>query len=170
MADSHDWQWMQRALELAERGRGYVEPNPLVLAVVVQANWAMRLDGKTSEAAGDSKGSSTDPLRQYVHRFRGRMEAIVVGTGPVLASAPLLTARPPGPRTPLRVVLDSRGRLPVTSQLARTAGETPVLVATAQAAGLQGSKLNTLGCEVLPLPEGNRRPSVTALLDELGPR
>src|SRR5437879_10874953 len=35
MVDS-DWQWMRRALDLAERGRGYVKPNPLVGAVVVR--------------------------------------------------------------------------------------------------------------------------------------
>src|SRR5437870_10531357 len=33
---ANEWQWMQRALELAERGRGYVEPNPLVGAVIVR--------------------------------------------------------------------------------------------------------------------------------------
>src|SRR5437588_4329418 len=35
MSDA-DWQWMRRALELAERGRGFVEPNPLVGAVLVR--------------------------------------------------------------------------------------------------------------------------------------
>src|SRR5260370_31995013 len=36
-----DWQWMSRALDLAERGRGYVEPNPLVGAVVVRSEQAV---------------------------------------------------------------------------------------------------------------------------------
>src|SRR5205823_5192526 len=96
----------------------------------VTAKWAMTLDGKTAAASGDSQWISGARSRALVHELRGRMDAIVVGVGTALADDPLLTARPPGPRRALRVVLDGAARLPTTSQLARTAREVPVLVAT----------------------------------------
>src|SRR5438876_10929485 len=227
MNDS-DWHWMRRALELAEGGRGYVEPNPLVGAVLVRdhqlvgegwhqrygeahaevhalaaagpaargatlyvtlepcchigktppcteavmragiervvaamvdpfpqvagrgaallrdagilvemglgeaearrinapylkllatgrpyvhAKWAMTLDGKIATRTGDSKWISNEASRRIVHTLRGRMDAIIVGIGTVLADDPLLTARPAGQRTAVRVVLDSQGRM-----------------------------------------------------------
>src|SRR5262245_9206127 len=241
MRHETDWPWMQRALALAERGRGFVEPNPLVGAVVVRdgrgvgegwhqrfgkahaevhaltaagelardatlyvtlepcchhgktppctdaileagirravvamldpfpqvsgqgaailraagigvevgdcepearrlnapylkllatgrpyvhAKWAMSLDGRIATRTGDSKWISSDASRARVHELRGRMDAIVVGIGTVLADDPLLTARPPGQRTLTRIVLDSHGRTPRTAQLVRTARQT----------------------------------------------
>jgi diaminohydroxyphosphoribosylaminopyrimidine deaminase/5-amino-6-(5-phosphoribosylamino)uracil reductase len=283
-----DWPWMQHALELAERGRGFVEPNPLVGAVIVRdgrlvgegwhqrfgeahaeinalaqageaargatlyvtlepcchhgktppctdavlgagiarvvmaltdpfpkvsgqglaalvsagvavevglgadaarrlnapylkllstgrpyvhAKWAMSLDGKIATRTGDSKWISNESSRQRVHVLRGRMDAILVGIGTALADDPLLTARPPGPRTALRIVLDRTARLPPTSQLAQTAKETPVLLAVSAAPVERGDALRALGCEVLSLPAtANGCPSIAALLEELGRR
>jgi diaminohydroxyphosphoribosylaminopyrimidine deaminase/5-amino-6-(5-phosphoribosylamino)uracil reductase len=137
----------------------------------VHAKWAMTLDGKIATRTGDSKWISNDASRALVHRLRGRMDAIVVGIGTALADDPLLTARPPGPRTLVRVVLDSAARLPLTSRLIRTARETPVLIATST--GAEEGKVEALrrqGCEVLRLPVQGQRPSVAALLEELGRR
>jgi diaminohydroxyphosphoribosylaminopyrimidine deaminase/5-amino-6-(5-phosphoribosylamino)uracil reductase len=89
----------------------------------VHAKWAMTLDGKTATPTGDSKWISNEASRARGHALRGRMDAVVVGIGTVLADDPLLTARPPGPRRPVRVVIDSRGRMPSDSQLARTLTE-----------------------------------------------
>src|SRR5438552_5867030 len=224
-----DWQWMRRAVDLAERGRGYVEPNPLVGAVVVRgeqavgegwhqrygeahaevnalaaageaarggtlyvtlepcchqgktppctdavlragvqrvvaamadpysrvagrgvtllrsagltvelgvgeaearrqnapylkllttgrpyvhAKWAMSLDGKIATASGEAKWISGDAARQRTHALRGRMDAIVIGSGTVRADDPRLTVRPPGPRTPVRIVCSNSAALP----------------------------------------------------------
>ena len=94
----------------------------------------MTLDGKTAVAAGDSRWISSESSRRLVHEMRGRMDAIVVGIGTVEADDPLLTARPPGPRCPVRVVIDSSARLSTASNLARTAREVPVLVAVTERA------------------------------------
>ncbi|MCS6852487.1 MAG: RibD family protein, partial [Gemmataceae bacterium] len=71
----------------------------------------------------------------------------------------------------LRVVLDSRGQLSPDSQLVRTIAVAPVLVvAAAPLAKDRRAALRALGCEVLELPTTGGRPSVVALLDELGRR
>jgi diaminohydroxyphosphoribosylaminopyrimidine deaminase / 5-amino-6-(5-phosphoribosylamino)uracil reductase len=145
-------------LKLLATGRPYVH-----------AKWAMSLDGKIATTTGDSKWISNDRSRRMVHELRGRMDGILVGIGTALADDPLLTARPPGPRTACRVVLDSRARLPLSSQLARTASQVPTLVVTLP--GQQGDGLKAAGCEVLELA-GDRegKPDVLMLLDELGRR
>src|SRR5215210_4216404 len=71
----------------------------------VHAKWAMTLDGKIATRTGQSKWITGEAARARVHELRGRMDAIIVGKGTLLADDPLLTARPPGPRAATRVVL-----------------------------------------------------------------
>jgi diaminohydroxyphosphoribosylaminopyrimidine deaminase/5-amino-6-(5-phosphoribosylamino)uracil reductase len=137
-------------LKLLAKGRPYVH-----------AKWAMTLDGKIATRGGDSKWISNEASRSRVHELRGRMDAIVVGIGTVLADDPLLTARPAGPRAATRVVLDPRARTPTTSQLAQTARDVPTWIVTH---GKEADQLAALGCEILILP------TVGALLEELGRR
>ncbi len=137
----------------------------------VHAKWAMTLDGKIATRAGDSKWISNRASRHRIHALRGRMDAVVVGVGTALADDPRLTARPPGPRVAVRVILDSQCRLPTGSVLAATAREAPTLVAaTAGAAPERVAALRAAGCEVLTPPEADGRVEVAALLAELGRR
>ncbi|MFI5460378.1 MAG: bifunctional diaminohydroxyphosphoribosylaminopyrimidine deaminase/5-amino-6-(5-phosphoribosylamino)uracil reductase RibD [Isosphaerales bacterium] len=136
----------------------------------VTAKWAMTLDGKSAAASGDSRWISSDLSRSLVHELRGRMDAIVVGSGTIEADDPLLTARPPGPRCPVRVVLDSEARLPVSSRLVRSARQSPVLLAVTERASLaRREQLVQLGCEVAGFPGLGRVP-IVPLLQELGRR
>ena len=136
----------------------------------VTAKWAMTLDGKTAVKTGDSRWISSEASRRLVHELRGRMDAIVAGIGTVVADDPLLTARPPGPRSPTRVVLDSHAQLPLSSRLVQTAAECPVLVAVTDSAGdLECSNLRAHGCEVVVFPESRRIP-IGPLLEELSRR
>ena len=98
---------------------------------LVTLKLAMSLDGRTSTAPGDSPWISGEPSRDLVHRWRAESDAIAVGIGTVLADDPLLTARLPDARQPLRVVFDSQARLPLDSQLLATLDQSPVLVVTA---------------------------------------
>ena len=132
----------------------------------VHLKWAMTLDGKIATPSGDSKWISGEESRARVHELRGRMDAIIVGRGTVVADDPLLTARPPGPRAATRVVLSASGNLPNKCQLRDTAGEVPLIVFTAT--GNEG-KLNSWG-EVIPLPSSDSGLSLDAVLTELGRR
>ncbi len=138
----------------------------------VIAKWAMTLDGKTAVAAGDSRWISSEASRRLVHELRGRMDAIIVGIGTVETDDPHLTVRPPGPRRPVRIVLDTTARSSVVSNLVRTAREVPVLVAvTDRAPSDRRDALERCGCEVVEFvssPSGSV--SVSSLLEELGRR
>ena len=138
----------------------------------VHLKWAMTLDGKLSTRTGHSQWITSAESRAVVHQLRGRMDAVIVGLGTALADDPLLTARPVGPRTALRIVLDSQARLPLTSHLVQTARETPVLVATTRAISEPiCQSLLSAGVEVLTLPaESSGRTDVRTLISELGRR
>ncbi|MCC6507813.1 MAG: bifunctional diaminohydroxyphosphoribosylaminopyrimidine deaminase/5-amino-6-(5-phosphoribosylamino)uracil reductase RibD [Pirellulaceae bacterium] len=115
----------------------------------VIAKWAMSLDGKMATRTGDSRWISGPESRVHAHRTRGRVDAIIVGSRTARLDDPLLTARQGGPRTPLRVVVDSQASLSCESQLARTARESPVLVWTAANADPgRIEALRACGCRV----------------------
>jgi diaminohydroxyphosphoribosylaminopyrimidine deaminase/5-amino-6-(5-phosphoribosylamino)uracil reductase len=92
----------------------------------VTAKWAMTLDGKIATRTGDAYWISGPEARQWVHRLRDRVDAILIGAGTVRADDPQLTVRLTSEQRecerasrqgPLRVVLSSRGELPVHSKL-----------------------------------------------------
>jgi len=136
----------------------------------VHVKWAMTLDGKIAARTGDSKWISGDVSRRTVHDLRGRVDAVVVGRGTVAADDPLLTARPPGPRTAVRVVLSASGNLPERCHLRATARDVPVIVFTAAGNESQLAGWAADGCEVVPLPAGDTGLSVDAVLADLGRR
>lgn len=79
---------------------------------------AITLDGRAAAADGTSQWITSDAARADAHLLRSRVDAIVAGSGTVLADDPQLTVRgTPEPRIPLRVVLDSRTRVPAGARV-----------------------------------------------------
>jgi diaminohydroxyphosphoribosylaminopyrimidine deaminase/5-amino-6-(5-phosphoribosylamino)uracil reductase len=97
-------------------------------------------DGRTALADGSSQWITSEPARADVQRLRARASAIVTGIGTALADDPALTVRDRsldlGGRVPLRVVLDSRGRLEPDLKLARDGLPTLVFSSDAGARAL----------------------------------
>jgi diaminohydroxyphosphoribosylaminopyrimidine deaminase/5-amino-6-(5-phosphoribosylamino)uracil reductase len=122
----------------------------------VMAKAACSLDGKIATATGESQWLTGEPARAFGHRLRHRVDAILVGLGTALADDPQLTTRLPGggrTKDPIRVVLDSRLRLPLTARLLHLDSPAPTWVATTEAAPRAKIKtLEQLGAEVLVLP------------------
>jgi diaminohydroxyphosphoribosylaminopyrimidine deaminase / 5-amino-6-(5-phosphoribosylamino)uracil reductase len=89
--------------------------------------YAATLDGRSAAADGTSKWISSAESRADVHRVRTRMDAIIAGTGTVLADDPHLTARAPDgallARQPLRVVVGDR-EIPRDAKVFDDAAET----------------------------------------------
>ena len=78
---------------------------------------AATLDGRSAAADGSSRWVTGEAARADVHRLRGEVDAVLVGSGTVLADDPELTVRPDPGRQPLRVVLDRRGRTPAGARV-----------------------------------------------------
>jgi diaminohydroxyphosphoribosylaminopyrimidine deaminase/5-amino-6-(5-phosphoribosylamino)uracil reductase len=141
----------------------------------VMAKAACSLDGKIATVGGESQWLTGEPARALGHRLRHRVDAMVVGIGTVLADDPQLTTRRPrgqGPgRDPIRVVLDSRLRLPLTARMLHLDSVAPTWVATTSQALPEAIRaLQDQGAQVLVLPGDAGRVSLPALLEELGAR
>jgi diaminohydroxyphosphoribosylaminopyrimidine deaminase/5-amino-6-(5-phosphoribosylamino)uracil reductase len=131
----------------------------------VIAKWAQSIDGRIATRTGDSKWISSERSRALVHRWRSRVDVILTGVGTVLADDPLLTARTA--RTPrrvaLRAVVDPSLRTPLTSQLARTARETPLVLFCAEhhARSARADAIRASGAQVVPVPAHPSDPAIS---------
>lgn len=94
--------------------------------------FASTLDGKLATRAGDSRWITGPESRRWVHRQRDVHDAILVGINTVLADDPELTARDPEGRTPVKVVVDSLGRLPARARLFDECEEGVIVLTTSR--------------------------------------
>ncbi|MNT22926.1 Riboflavin biosynthesis protein RibD [compost metagenome] len=123
---------------------------------------ATSLDGRIATASGESQWITGPDARQQGHRLRATHDAILVGVETVLADDPELTVRLPdyAGSHPLRVVLDSRLRTPVTAKVA--SGNTLILTTAAP---------HVIGqAEVVAVAADDGRPAVAAVLEALTAR
>jgi diaminohydroxyphosphoribosylaminopyrimidine deaminase/5-amino-6-(5-phosphoribosylamino)uracil reductase len=114
-------------------------------------------DGYAGGAGGSRLAVSCPAASAWVHLQRAHHDAIMLGIGSVLADDPLLTVRLPGMagRSPIRVILDSRLRLPLGGQLVAAAGEVPVWVIASEAAPIANeTPLVAAGVEVMRVGTG----------------
>ncbi|PYX09589.1 MAG: bifunctional diaminohydroxyphosphoribosylaminopyrimidine deaminase/5-amino-6-(5-phosphoribosylamino)uracil reductase RibD [Acidobacteria bacterium] len=145
---------------------------------------AMTLDGKIAPPAAESHtptalgaGSGTsgwitsEAARDHAHELRHQHDAIMVGVGTIIADDPLLTDRSGGARRRplLRVILDSRLRLPLHSRMAQSA-RNDVLVLCSFAEEKRKQQLQQHGIRVQQIAAGNRdsRPDLAAVARCLG--
>lgn len=136
----------------------------------VRVKLAASLDGRTALASGESKWITGAAARHDVQCWRARSSSILTGIGTVLADDPSLTVRDVDVqgRQPLRVVADSRLRLPVTAKLLAAPGAT--LVATVSADAHRAAALTDAGAELVLLRGADGRVDLAALLAHLAQR
>ncbi len=137
---------------------------------------AMTVDGKIATRTGQSQWITGEQARQDVHRVRSQVDAVMVGIGTVLADDPDLSVRKIGQtvsrrvgRQPIRIVLDSRLRIPVKANILRWTQEQPTIVCTtARATQKKIRTLQAQGVEVWVVPQKSGKVSLKAVLNRLG--
>jgi diaminohydroxyphosphoribosylaminopyrimidine deaminase/5-amino-6-(5-phosphoribosylamino)uracil reductase len=136
------------------------------------AKFAMSLDGKIATRTGDARWITDQPARRYAHRLRDEVDAILVGVNTVIADDPWLTTRLEGAevRQPLRVILDSQGRIPATARVLGPSGPSQTVIATTAAMPVERRRALADKADVLVLPADEGRVSPVALLAALGKR
>ncbi len=139
----------------------------------VTAKVGATLDGRIAAAGGPHQWITSPESRQRVHRMRLEADAILVGIGTVLEDDPYLTDRSGQPRTRplLRVVLDSRLRLPLDSRLASSRDQGDIIVFCGRRPNEdRRNELEQAGIEVIPTAETGGRICFGPVLEELGRR
>lgn len=136
----------------------------------VAMKYAMTMDGKIAAYTGQSKWITGEEARAFVQKLRHRYTGIMAGAGTVLADDPRLTCRIPGARQPVRIICDTRLRIPSDANVVETAKEIPTILATCQADPDRIRPFEEKGCQVLTLPEEDGHVDLRTLMRELGKR
>ncbi len=135
---------------------------------------ATSMDGKIATSRGDSQWITGETARRAGHMLRATHDAIMIGIDTALADRPRLTCRLPGmeERSPVRVVADSRLRLPSDHPLVETAKKVPTWVYTADDADPDAiGRLQEAGVVVVAMPPDERaKPDLGWLASDLAQR
>jgi len=135
---------------------------------LVTLAFARSADGCLSETRGEPTAISGEPAMRLTHELRARHAAILIGIETAISDDPKLTTRlVDGGETGLRIVLDSKLRLPVESVLLSADPKSPLIVATDGADESRARELGQKGAHVLTLPASPRGVSLDALLAHL---
>jgi len=157
-----------------ELNEGYIKFISTGIPFVI-AKFAMSLDGKIATQNGDSKWISGEESRKFVHYLRHIVDAIMVGANTVVADDPQLSARGCSGRggktklQPLRVIVDGRGRTPISARVFEEPGKTLVAVATPFNAK-KADDFRKAGAEIVELPAKKGVIDLQELLNVLGKR
>ncbi|MEN3335093.1 MAG: hypothetical protein V7641_4458 [Blastocatellia bacterium] len=136
----------------------------------VTVKYAQTLDGRIATATGDSQWISGPDSLRLAHQLRAEHDAILVGIGTLLADNPQLNVRLASGRDPLRVIVDSRLRTPLTARvLAGEAARHTLIATTEMADGNRRQEIEQLGAQIVILPTlaDSSRVDLAWLLGEL---
>jgi len=132
---------------------------------------AVTMDGRTCTVTGDSKWITSEESRKLVHRVRANASCLVTGVETVIKDDPMLNVRLEGDwKNPLRVVLDSKARLPLGSKLLTNEPGNTLVCVTEDAGGEKVETIRRSGAQVLVLPKSENGVDVKALMANLAER
>lgn len=134
----------------------------------VVMKYAMSMDGKIAAASGDARWVTGEMARKKVHLDRHRYTGIMVGIGTVLADDPVLNCRVENTKNPVRIVCDTRLRIPEVSAIVQTANTIPTIIATASKNTEKMALLKACGCQILEVPVADGHIDLKVLMQMLG--
>ncbi|MBI0577070.1 bifunctional diaminohydroxyphosphoribosylaminopyrimidine deaminase/5-amino-6-(5-phosphoribosylamino)uracil reductase RibD [Neobacillus cucumis] len=115
---------------------------------------ANSLDGKTATPTGESKWITGEEARKDVHVFRHQHDAILVGVNTVIKDNPSLTTRlPSGGKNPIRIILDTNLRTPLTANVVTDGQAQTWIVTCSDIDGKREKEYHDLGVKLIKLPE-----------------
>ncbi|HEV8224892.1 MAG TPA: dihydrofolate reductase family protein, partial [Rubrobacteraceae bacterium] len=141
----------------------------MIVRPTVTVSYAQTLDGRLAAANGSSRWISSPDSLRFAHALRAEHDAVTVGAGTACNDDPRLTVRLVSGDDPLRVVVDSTFRTPLSAAvLAHGAAKRTILAVTDRAPGERCEEARSLGATVLRLPASAAgRVDLGALLAEL---
>ena len=121
---------------------------------LITLKFAQTLDGRIATVTGDSRWISGQKFRRLAHKLRATNDAVMVGIDTVLADDPQLTVRLVRGRNPVRIILDTRLRIPLDTGVVKNREVAPTIIATTSRADEKKlSSLREMGIEVLVIKE-----------------
>ncbi|MBP2072134.1 bifunctional diaminohydroxyphosphoribosylaminopyrimidine deaminase/5-amino-6-(5-phosphoribosylamino)uracil reductase RibD [Thermoanaerobacterium butyriciformans] len=129
---------------------------------------AMTIDGKIATTTGDSKWITNEKSREHVHMMRGGVMAIMVGINTVIKDNPYLTTRIDGLKNPLRVIVDSRGRIPLDANVVIDKSARTIVATTDMMPYKKVKALKDSCVDVIVLDKLNNEVDLKKLMDMLG--
>mgnify|MGYP001344618116 FL=1 len=138
----------------------------------VVMKYAMTLDGKIATKTGASKWITGEAARKEVQHMRHQYMGIMAGIGTVLADDPMLNVRVEGWKSPVRIVCDSKLRIPTGSQIVKSAEKYRTIVAYAEQKNAEEKIkiLHTMGVETICCPDEKNQIDLKKLMTDLGNR
>nr|WP_279306196.1 bifunctional diaminohydroxyphosphoribosylaminopyrimidine deaminase/5-amino-6-(5-phosphoribosylamino)uracil reductase RibD [Paeniclostridium sordellii] len=135
--------------------------------VVLKA--AMSLDGKISTSSGESKWITGNKSRSEVHKLRNDLSAIMVGVDTVIIDNPYLTCRIVDGRNPIRIIVDSKLRIPKDSNVLENTNDIKTIIATTEKAAKEKiDYLKNIGVWVIKTKSTDEKVNLKELMIKLG--
>lgn len=137
----------------------------------VTLKYAMTADGKIATFTGESQWITGEEARRHVHQLRHENAAIMVGIGTVLADDPMLNCRIEGGKDPVRIICDSRLKIPLDSKIVTTAQDIATVVVTCcgpEDAANKIAALETAGCRILRVNAKSNMVDMNKVLEWIG--
>lgn len=134
----------------------------------VVMKYAMTLDGKIAAYTGASKWITGEIARDHVQTQRHRHRGIMVGVETVIRDDPLLTCRMEGGKNPIRIICDTNLRTPMESQIVKTAGQVPTILATCCTDQEKHRQYEEAGCVILCVDKKDGHLDLWQLVEKLG--
>lgn len=125
-------------------------------------------DGKIAAVTGDAKWITNEKSRAHSHETRKRVSAILVGVNTVIADDPMLNCRAENPSNPARVICDSNLRIPLNSQIIKTAKEIPTYIAAVCGDTKKEKEIKESGAHIIRTAERDTKIDLTDLMKKLG--
>jgi diaminohydroxyphosphoribosylaminopyrimidine deaminase/5-amino-6-(5-phosphoribosylamino)uracil reductase len=134
----------------------------------VVMKYAMTFDGKIATHTGKSKWITGETAREHVHHSRHRYSAIMVGVDTVIADNPMLNCRIPDGRNPKRIICDTNLRIPLDSQIVKSAKDISTYIAASCEDAKKIQALVDMNCKIIQVPSKANHIDLNALMIKLG--